>query len=153
MPKLSVRQGGALREIKRLRLLQLGSLRDIRVLKQLNGGTLRIVGQFAPALSVSASPSSVSGATSSFSGPPQGVVTNSTTATPAGGVAPYTYAWTITGQGSPGALSPNAAKTAFVATVPCGETYSNTATVTVTDAIGQTATDTVAAQFTHADLT
>ena len=76
------------------------------------------------------------------------VNTNAVTVTPAGGAAPYTYAWVRTsGVGS--ANSPTAAVTSFRAIVPNFTTYNGSFQCTVTDAIGGAATVTVNATFTN----
>lgn len=71
--------------------------------------------------------------------------TSTTTATPVGGLSPYTYAWTrLSGEGSPN--SPTMATTNFGATI-FPVTEFGFFRVTVTDSVGQTATATVSATF------
>lgn len=62
--------------------------------------------------------------------------------TPVGGLAPYTYSWTLLS----GAISidaPTKANTTFSATVPYNTTKNGTARVTCTDALGSTASATI----------
>lgn len=98
-------------------------------------------------LTVTALPASVSGSSSFFP-----VTTNSSTATPDGGTAPYTYAWARVGaadpQNSTEAVSPTAATTAFRWNGGPASSINETWRVTVTDAAGFTATDDVAVSWT-----
>lgn len=93
-------------------------------------------------LTVVVTPSSVAG---SGTFPP--VVTNPATATPDGGTAPYTYAWTkVTGTAPSQADSPSAASTTFSSTQLPG-LINETWKCTVTDAAGFTAEDEVDVTF------
>ena len=70
------------------------------------------------------------------------------TATPSGGVSPYTYAWTVvanTGDsGSPHVTSPTAASSTFTVTGVLGQdTGGGTILMTCTDSVGATATDSI----------
>jgi hypothetical protein len=95
---------------------------------------------FFSALSVVASPTSVSGSRPT-AGP---VTTGSTTATASGGIGPFTYAWTDTGNAT--ITSPSSATTTFSAFVSCSNApVLDTATVTATDTgTGLTKSTTVA---------
>lgn len=140
---LRVQVGGALRTITAMKVKQGGVVRNILSIKVMDGGTLRTIATFAPPITASASPSSVSGTQSS----PGFIVVNttSTTAMPVGGLPPYTYAWaSLSGIGSPN--SPTMATTNFGEVIGPG-TESGSFRVTVTDSVGQTATATVSATF------
>lgn len=67
-------------------------------------------------------------------------ITANITATPAGGLGPYTYAWSKVGGGT--LLYPTSATCALTASVAAGTSVVATLTVTVTDATGATATTT-----------
>jgi hypothetical protein len=73
-------------------------------------------------------------------------------ASPSGGLAPYTYAWTFSvGGASIVITSPTAASTTFSASglSSAGETRSGTAVCTVTDSLGQTGTCSVSVSITR----
>lgn len=144
---LKILDSGTLRTIQTLYIRQSGVNRRIRSLKVMDGGTLRTVAVFADPLTVSASPTSVSG-TQSGEGPIT-VNTSSTTATPSGGLGPFTYSWAyVSGGISASANSPASATTSFRAEPPPGS-FTSTMRVTVTDAFGQTATADVSATFNN----
>jgi len=89
----------------------------------------------ASPVTVTASPTSVSGATAGFSS----VTTNSVTATPTGGAAPYAYVWTLVTDdgGSWGTINPTSQTTAFTCgDVNDGDQFNATFRCTVTDALG-----------------
>lgn len=128
---------GALRTIKRLSIKdQTGA---VRVLKKLNikdaGGVLRPV---FSGVTVGVSPSFITGGDTSGS-PIDITTTGSTTATPTGGVPPYTYAWAITDASTPNwyVNAPGSATTAATCqfVVPGGFETANIH-CTVTDSIG-----------------
>lgn len=122
-----------------------------RVIQQLRiidaSGTDRLIYSTASPLSLSASPTEVSGGTPG--GSP--ATTDSTTATPADGTAPYTYAWTLvsyTAATAPTVLSPTSATTQFRQTgISPNDTVTATFRCTVTDALSNTATTDVLAIF------
>lgn len=140
-----VRDAGITRTITGMLVKHAGSTRRVKSVKVMQGGTLRTVAQFASTLSASVTPSAVvGGAASNF---PATVTTQTATATPSGGAAPYTYSWVnVSGYGS--INRPTQAGTSFTATVPTG-TFHGVFRVTITDAIGQTATADVTASFTN----
>jgi len=118
---ISVRTGAGLLEVAVARL------RNATAMKQFFAG--------ASPVTVTASPTSVSGATAGFSS----VTTNSVTATPTGGAAPYAYVWTLVTDdgGSWGTINPTSQTTAFT----CGDVndedqFNATFRCTVTDALG-----------------
>lgn len=95
-------------------------------------------------LTVSASPANVYGGKSSKFA--VDVDTPPVTATPAGGVPPYTYAWTLSVGTGWTILDDDAATTAFRASsVAAAATKTATFEIEVTDSLGATATDTVEA--------
>jgi len=104
---------------------------------------------FVPPLSVSISPPSVSG--TAFPSKPitATATTPFVTATPSGGKAPYTYAWVVASHdGTPPAISnPNSASTNFSKSVPANAEQEAVFTLTVTDALGKTASASIAATF------
>lgn len=116
------------RAISAIEVTDVGSVNrvisEIRVID--SNGVDRVVFSTAIPFSVSISPSLVSGY-SSGSGT---VTTDAATATPVGGVAPYTYAWSIDvfdGPGPPTANSPTSATTTFTQTglAPGGSALAN----------------------------
>lgn len=101
------------------------------------------IANFVPPLSVSISPDAQGLASSNK---PTRVVTNAVTATPTGGKAPFSYVWSLL-SGSPTITSPTNASTTFSQVVAPGGSASATARVTVTDALGSTATADVSISF------
>jgi len=110
------------------------------------GGTLGKASSASAALSASASPGSISASTSDTS-----VTSAATTVTPAGGTAPYTYAWVWNSGGTGITItSTTAASTTFSATtLTLGEVRSGIARCTVTDNIAATYTVDVAVTITR----
>lgn len=124
-----IRVGGAWKRLSSIRVRVGGAWKD--------GKT------FVPPLSVTVSPESVSGSTTAFGT----AFTDNTTATPTGGLAPYTYSWARVGGGSGTVDSPTSASTGFIRVMGADEALTETFRVTVTDSSSQTATAEVIAAF------
>jgi hypothetical protein len=138
---MKIRFGGEWREITSAKAFINGAWRTIRYGKAYASGSWRDAVAFVPALTLAASPESVSGVSTLGT-----VVTNGTTVTPTGGVSPYTYAWTrVSGVGE--ISSPTSASTAFYYNAPGFANYTGTFRCTVTDSLGTTATADVDAEF------
>lgn len=144
--------GSVTRAITGVKVMEVETLRTILRAKVMDsdGTTLRTVASFADPLTVSISPAGVLGIANSSAS--VSVLSNSATATPAGGLAPFTYAWTIISDTNPsGTVSANSATAAtstFTMTnVPAFTTYTAVLRCTVTDAASQTAQDDIPAQF------
>lgn len=138
MPMTILDAGNVERTIIKCRVLDGGTLRNILRMKVLDADntTLRTVATFSPPMSLSVSPPSLY-AESIFD---TVLTTAAATATPTGGLGPYTYAWTIL-SGDATVNFPTSAVTQFTS----GELTPNvpssaTARCTCTDAGGQTAT-------------
>lgn len=116
-----------------------GSDRRLTRAVGLSGGQVRTLAVFALPLTVSVTPVVVGSGTGTT---PQMVTTGAATATPSGGLAPYTYAWTA-------GNTPSLASTTFSAFVPSNYTAQQPYTVTVTDAIGNTAQASGQASFVN----
>lgn len=116
-----------------------------------DGSVWREIATFTPPLALENNPSSVSGII--FSDSSQGVRTNKTTATPSGGLGPFTYQYTLlthNGPTEPAPASPTMATTDFVqGNVGPGQVYQASFRCTVTDSLGQTAISTIQATFTN----
>ena len=142
---IKVRDAGATRTITGMQVKHAGTVRRVRTVKVMDGDELRTVAQFFSDLSVSVSPEYVVGGGSSFK--PAPITTTTATATPSGEAAPFTYSWVkLSGDGEP--VSPTQAGTKFTAVIGTG-TFHGVFRVTVTDAIGQTASADVEASFTN----
>jgi len=131
---IRVRHQGALRSITRLSVRVGGVLRSLKTLKIMDNGSLRTVAVFVPPISLTISPPEASGFVQSPG--PTTVTSIPASATPTGGTAPYSYAWTRTGS----AILNNAS----AASVTVSETLfesdsSGLLSCTVTDALGQSA--------------
>lgn len=146
---LKILDAGTLRTITRLFIRQSGVDRRIRTLKVMDGGTLRTVATFADPLSVTAGGVAGNGT----GGSTQTVQTSQTTAIVSGGFSPYTYQWTlITNEGgTPSfAVSPTSAATVFrKPNVDPDASWTDIFQVTVTDAVGSTATASIGVQFSN----
>ena len=135
-----VRLGGAWRTITGAQVFSGGSWRTLVAIQVYSGGAWRQVGNFsAPSggggggggtVSVSISPSPFSGT---------GSTTPSLTATPSGGLAPYTYAWTVVSSTAPMTVThPSLATTTAYSTTTLnpGDSINATLRCTVTDSLG-----------------
>lgn len=135
---LAVRDPSGRRTIAGIRMRDAGNVLRTVALARIRdaAGTLRT---FYSALSATASPTFCSGVGDSPSA--IDVTTQATTATPAGGVAPYTYAWSRTGGDTDvNALGPTAQTTGFqVSNINPSEEKEATFICTITDAAGSTA--------------
>lgn len=142
---MEARLNGAWRTINTAEAYIGGQWRTLKYAEAYIGGTWRRIVSFVQALSLSLNRAPFFGISSSASP----MTTSSCTATPTGGLAPFTYSWTTLSQsGLTGFTinSPSSASTTFTATVTAGDGHTGFANVrcTVTDALGTTA---------HADLT
>ena len=140
---ITVQDAGTPRTITRIRVKQAGVLRDVSVVTVRDGDTNRVV--FAGALEVNAG-------FAYAEGPSSTLTTNTTTANASGGIPPYSYQWVRTAStGTPSTASNAAmASTSFTKTnVPNGTLQNDTWQVTVTDAVGQTATDATIVGFSN----
>lgn len=144
-----VRDSGALRTITAMYAKQAGVMRRIKTVKVMSGGTLRLVARFADPLTVSASPTSGAGNGAGT----QTVTSGTSTATPSGGFSPFTYSWTLVSSGggtASTANSPSSASTTFSKpNVAVNDAYTDTWRVTVTDSLGDTATDDITVTFSN----
>lgn len=139
-----------------------GAWRTLQYGEAYIGGTWRTVANFSPAtpappgggtsggggggsLALSVSPTSLT-----VFGRFSSLTSGSITVTPSGGLAPYTYAWSILGADAPSSLTaPTFATTAINCIVPSEEVaYATTIQCVVTDSLGVTATsESVTATF------
>jgi len=146
---LKLRKGGVWQDITGLKLYAAGAWRTIKNVKVYASGAWRDVANFVTVspMSAKAVPAFVGGS-SNFSV----VTTGSTTVTPIGGSAPCTYAWVVSTAPYPSfAVSPTSATTVFRCSgIASGDDSSGTATCTVTDSLGSTATALVSLAFSRA---
>ena len=106
-------------------------------------------GAFTVSCTPTSFPNSSAGTSSGSLGP--------STATPSGGVPPYTYAWTVfanTGDsGHPNITSPTAASSTFTVTGVLGQdTGGGTILMTCTDSVGATATAYITVSHFNTDI-
>ena len=145
----TIPDGGTSRTITRAYVRQDGVTRAVKRIQVMDGGALRTVATFADAMSVT-----VGGAVgNAYGSGPANVTTNNTTAVVTGGFSPYTYAWSLVSNGggtASTATNPTSATTAFQkVNVPQDASYTDVWQVTVTDAVGSTATAATSAQFSN----
>ena len=123
---------GAWRDVIRGSVYATGAWRTIKRAIAYEDGAWREVLSFVPDLTATVSPPAASGTVNS-----SGVATtNTVTATPSGGEAPYTYAWTRLGGGSGTANSPASARTSFSRFVEFNEVANEQFRCTITDNAG-----------------
>jgi hypothetical protein len=146
---IQVRFGGAWRAITGAQVYAGGAWRQLVAAQVYSGGAWRQVANFTPpggggggggSLAVTTSSNAISGlgAPSSTT-----VTTNSVTATPSGGLAPYTYAWSfVSTDGQSYTINSNAVATTTVTGSGLPLDTANTCTIhcVVTDSLGTTAT-------------
>jgi len=116
-------------------------------------GAWKVGHSFIGPVSLSISPTEVSA--EGDGGGLRNLETPLVSATPSGGLGPFTYAWTRTGGTTASATSPAAANTSFLKTsVPPGSTpFTATFQCLCTDSLGQTATATCTATFRNSLIT
>ena len=129
---------GAWRSIKRGEILIGGQWRRFTRAEAYVGGQWRTVARFVGPLSVSV-PGSAYGSTSTNY---VSAAYLTITATPTGGLPPYTYFWN-----GPAPTTPTSATCTFMVALPPGNETHVDVTVTVTDALGSTANATCDATF------
>lgn len=127
--------GSAWREIVSGKAFFNNSWRTLTIGKVFKGGAWQQIFSFVPPLSVAVSPTSFSASSRGSN-----IASKSLTATPTGGLAPFTYAWTVTSTTAPVTLS--GASTANVTVsgdVSVVDTITVSLSCTVTDSLGTTA--------------
>lgn len=135
--------GETLRPLTTLRLQGGGTLRRILRLKVLDsdGTTLRTVATFVPPLTATATTDGGTATPIGFGGD-LFLLTYRASATPAGGLGPYTYAWAAVSGGEDWWITDATSASPTISTT--SEIYAPAVFgVTVTDATGQTATATI----------
>jgi hypothetical protein len=135
---LEVFRNGAWHELTSLKVYRSGAWRRLKTLKVYSGGAWRSIVNFIQPLTLSVSPSSVSGAGSGTTA--QTVYSGSATVTPSGGVGPFTYSWARVSGAAITPLSPSSASSAFYKYLNKFELANATMRCTVTDSQGSTAT-------------
>jgi hypothetical protein len=150
------RLGGEWKTITGGQIYAGGAWRTLVAIQIYSGGTWRQVANFTPppsggtggTITVAASPNPC-GTTRSA-----GIITTPTcTVTPSGGLAPYTYAWSILDGGLATIANPTLASTTFTrSSVPPNTEIDEIARCVVTDSLGTQATATVQLFFDHESL-
>lgn len=140
---MKARIAGTVRGVSSGRVMVGGTARRITRAIGYIDGSVRALVTFTRPLTLAVTPG-VTGFSIHASGP-QYITTNKASATPDGGLAPYTYLWS-------GGDTPTLSSTSFSKTVAEGESVEETYSVTVTDSAGSTASGSVSAQFTNFGL-
>ena len=144
---LSVVVAGIEKTVSSASLIVAGVAKTVRRVEAWNGSAWKVVKNFAPAFSASVSVPEVYGVSTAPGG--GFVTTNSVTVTPSGGLAPYTYAWSLVSGASATAQSPTFATTTFRANVGPSDSVVSTFACLVTDSLGQNSAPTVFATFSN----
>lgn len=129
-----LRIGGAWRPIVGAKVYLGGSWRTLTRGEIYKGGAWHTLFTFVPALTLTVSPGSVSGFANTHSATT--IVAGTLTATPSGGLGPYTYSWSA----APfTATNPTGSSSSFSAVVNANDSVDGPVTCTVTDSLGHTA--------------
>jgi hypothetical protein len=140
---MRVRTGGAWRPVTSGRVRVNNAWRTLTRAMVYHDGAWRDGAVFTPPLSLALN----SGSAFAFTVPPGTAVTDPITATPTGGLGPFTYSWTRIAGSVGTAATPNSATTTFSQFMGASETVSATFRCTVTDSLGSTATAEVEVTF------
>lgn len=136
---LKVIVGTATKDAVRAEVTKGGVQKRVTRIEAWNGSAWKLVQSFAPPMTLAITPNGVQGGDNQPY--PVFVTSDPATATPTGGVGPYTYVWSISAPIS--SDSPNAATSTFSGIVSPGSPLTGTATCTATDSLGTTASATV----------
>lgn len=134
--------GSVLRAIATMKVQDGSVLRRIIRMKVMDadGTTLRTVATFVQPLTLAISPSEGGGQGYNGGGNPTTVTSGAETATPSGGLGPYTYAWTQLSGDTMTIGSASSATTTLTAVVASGVPKQGVFRCTCSDSSGQTAT-------------
>jgi predicted phage tail protein len=133
-------RNGAWHPITTLYAYRSGAWQRLKTLKTYRGGAWQLVGIFTPPLTLAANNVGVSGYNS--------VETGSSTATPSGGLGPYSYAWSKVSGDTMTVSSPTTAGTGFGSPTMAPGGYSSAVyQCTCTDSAGQVASTTISVAF------
>ena len=127
---------GAWRTVRRGQVTIGGAPRTITRGEVYRSGIWHEAASFIPPLSLSVSPTSVSGIAYAIKPTRRNVYTDTATATPIGGRGPYSYTWFVAGAS---AEAPTNASTRIFANLGANQQITGIATVTCTDSAGTTA--------------
>lgn len=148
---MKLRLGGEWRDISAAKVYLNGAWRPLVAIKIYYDSAWRDVANFTGgggSVTLSISPSPVT-----RTGRNETINTANVTATPAGGLAPYTYAWTKQSGDSISAVSSSSAVTQFQATgMAVDETRQAVFRCTCTDSLGSSATADVSVSITRTEL-
>lgn len=147
MAGLQVMVAGSWKPLKTLYVFHLGAWRRLKTLKMWDGTAWRTIGSFIQSLTVSVNPPTAVGFASPSKPITTTVQTGPVTAMPSGGLAPFSYSWVASAGVTIG--NPTVANTYFQKTVASGQTDFGSATVTVADSAGQTASHAIQLEFTN----
>lgn len=137
-----MRLGGAWKTISAGKIFASGAWRNLKAVKIYAGGAWRDVASFVQPITLAITPSPFAGR-----GPGPIVTSSSITATPTGGSAPFSYAWTVL-SGAVTINSPTLASTTVNGNISGGN-ISATLQCVVTDSFGSTATQTVTGTLSY----
>lgn len=152
---IQVRKGGAWREITGAKVYANSAWRTVVAIRVYKGGAWRLVGNYTPPPGGTGSEFSLTaGPATDFVSARAGTITSdSIAATPSGGLAPYTYAWSyVSGYASITFSNSGAAVTTVTASSvqPPGTSETSVIHCVCTDSLGITATsNNVSISFTH----
>lgn len=125
--------GGVEKDAARAEITINGVQKRVTRIEAWNGSAWKVVQAFVLPMSVSASPSGL--ITTERVQNLELCISYAVTAVPSGGLAPFTYAWTVL-SGTFTISTAALAKTTFRATLDYGQSTSGTARCTVTDSLG-----------------
>lgn len=133
---------GAWRSLGRGEIFIGGQWKRITRAEAYKGGQWRAVAKFVETLTASVVPATAEGYANPLKPVSRSITTNTVTATPAGGLGPYSYVWS---SGNTTTLATNS----FTRTVPADTEIIDTASVTITDSLGAVAVATVNLSFVN----